>query len=153
GTTIEYVQLHNGSDDGIEFFGGTVNTKYIVSSNNEDDQFDWTEGWSGNNEFWYAKERNDMGNRGIEADNNSNDNLATPISNPIIQNLKLIWSGVIGEETDAMKVSVGTDANICNVILSNCGTGSNIEHFATIAAIGSGKSKITNVKFANIISK
>ena len=45
GTKIEYVQMYAGSDDGIEFFGGTVNTKYIVSNENEDDQFDWTEGW------------------------------------------------------------------------------------------------------------
>ncbi len=153
GTTIEYVQLHNGSDDGIEFFGGTVNTKYIVSSNNEDDQFDWTEGWSGNNEFWYAKERNDMGNRGIEADNNSNDNLATPISNPTIKNLTLIGRGATGEEPDAMKLRVGTYANIDNVVLSNWGTGFNIEHDATIAAIGTGKLKITNVKFDNVTTK
>ena len=47
GTKIEYVQMYAGSDDGIEFFGGTVNTKYIVSNENEDDQFDWTEGWVG----------------------------------------------------------------------------------------------------------
>lgn len=38
GTTVEYVQVHEGSDDGFEFFGGTVNTKYLVSTSNEDDQ-------------------------------------------------------------------------------------------------------------------
>ena len=32
GTTIEYVQAFEGSDDGFEFFGGTVNTKYLVST-------------------------------------------------------------------------------------------------------------------------
>src|SRR5690606_6280547 len=49
GTTIEYVQVHEGADDGVEFFGGTVNTKYLVATSNEDDQFDWTEGWNGSN--------------------------------------------------------------------------------------------------------
>jgi hypothetical protein len=29
-----------------EFFGGTVNTSNLISIGNEDDQFDWTEGWS-----------------------------------------------------------------------------------------------------------
>ena len=55
GTTIEYVQVHEGADDGIEFFGGTVNTKYLISTSNEDDSFDWTEGWNGTNENWYGK--------------------------------------------------------------------------------------------------
>jgi hypothetical protein len=50
----------------MEFFGGTVNTN-LISIGNEDDQFDWTEGWSGTNTNWYGK----LGfgrNRGIEAD-------------------------------------------------------------------------------------
>lgn len=153
GTTIEYVQLHNGSDDGIEFFGGTVNTKYIVSSNNEDDQFDWTEGWNGTNEFWYGKERADMGNHGIEADNNSSNNVATPIANPTIKNVTLIGRGVTGEEDNAMKLRQGTYAKIDNVVLSNWGVGFNVEHDATIAAIGTGKLKVTNVKFENVVTK
>jgi hypothetical protein len=38
----------------MEFFGGTVNTN-LISIGNEDDQFDWTEGWSGTNTNWYGK--------------------------------------------------------------------------------------------------
>src|SRR5690606_12690140 len=34
GTTVEYVQVHGGSDDGFEWFGGTVNTKYLVATAN-----------------------------------------------------------------------------------------------------------------------
>ena len=153
GTTIEYVQLHNGSDDGIEFFGGTVNTKYIVSTYNEDDQFDWTEGWNGTNEFWYGKERADMGNRGIEADNNSSNNVATPIANPTIKNVTLIGRGATGEEPDAMKLRQGTYATIDNVVLSNWGVGFNVEHDATIAAIETKKLQVTNVKFENVATK
>jgi hypothetical protein len=42
-------RIFQGADDGIEFFGGTVNTSNLISIGNEDDQFDWTEGWSGTN--------------------------------------------------------------------------------------------------------
>ncbi len=47
GTTIQYVQTHRGSDDGIEIFGGTVSLSHIVITHNEDDGFDLDEGWSG----------------------------------------------------------------------------------------------------------
>lgn len=47
GTTIDNVALLNGTDDGVEFFGGTVNASNFYIENNEDDAVDWTEGWSG----------------------------------------------------------------------------------------------------------
>ena len=47
GTTIENVAAINGSDDGVEFFGGTVSVSNFYSENNEDDSIDWTEGWNG----------------------------------------------------------------------------------------------------------
>jgi len=47
GTTIENVSVINGSDDGVEFFGGTVSASNLYLENNEDDSVDWTEGWNG----------------------------------------------------------------------------------------------------------
>lgn len=47
GTTVEYVSVINGADDGVEFFGGTVNASNLYLENNEDDSIDWTEGWNG----------------------------------------------------------------------------------------------------------
>ncbi|NNE02910.1 MAG: multidrug transporter, partial [Eudoraea sp.] len=47
GTTVDYVEIFEGSDDGIEFFGGTVNANHIVVVNAEDDSIDWTEGYTG----------------------------------------------------------------------------------------------------------
>ena len=40
GTTIEFVEVFNNSDDGVEFFGGTVNTRYMIMAFNEDEAFD-----------------------------------------------------------------------------------------------------------------
>ena len=47
GTVIENVAVINGSDDGVEFFGGTVSATNLYLENNEDDAVDWTEGWNG----------------------------------------------------------------------------------------------------------
>ncbi len=47
GTTVENIAVINGADDGVEFFGGTVNASNLYLKNNEDDSVDWTEGWNG----------------------------------------------------------------------------------------------------------
>jgi hypothetical protein len=47
GTSISNVAVINGSDDGFEFFGGTVSATNLFLENNEDDSIDWTEGWNG----------------------------------------------------------------------------------------------------------
>ncbi|QQQ30070.1 hypothetical protein [Chryseobacterium indoltheticum] len=152
GTTIDNVSLINGSDDGIEFFGGTVNVSNIVSVANEDDAFDWTEGWNGTATNIYTKRRaNGVGNRGIEADNNSLDNNANPRSNPTIKNATFI-GGTTGE-ADALKLRVGTYGTFDNLVLSNWATGINVEHDASVAYFNGGN-KITNVKFdTNIANK
>ncbi|KFF00159.1 hypothetical protein IX39_05730 [Chryseobacterium formosense] len=151
GTTIDNVSLINGSDDGIEFFGGTVNVSNIVSVSNEDDAFDWTEGWSGTATNIYTKRRaNGVGNRGIEADNNSNDHNANPISNPTIKNATFI-GGTTGE-ADALKLRVGTRGTFDNLVLSNWTTGINVENDASLTWFN-GQNKITNVKFDAITTK
>lgn len=45
-TVVQYVQVHFNQDDGIEFFGGTVNLKYALVTGARDDSFDWTDGWA-----------------------------------------------------------------------------------------------------------
>ena len=47
GTTISNIAILNGTDDGVEFFGGSVSATNIYLENNEDDAIDWTEGWNG----------------------------------------------------------------------------------------------------------
>lgn len=47
GTLVDNIAVINGSDDGVEFFGGTVNASNLYLENNDDDSIDWTEGWSG----------------------------------------------------------------------------------------------------------
>lgn len=153
-TTVEYVQLHEGADDGIEFFGGTVNTKYIIANGNEDDQFDWTEGWNGSNEFWYSKASLGRGNRGIEADNNSNNHTLGPVSNPTIKNMTLVGLGASynGSENQAMKLRVGTKGKLENVVLAEWAKGIDIEHDATLAGIPNDL-YVRNVQFVNVATE
>ncbi|MFT7286011.1 MAG: hypothetical protein ACI87W_000114 [Halieaceae bacterium] len=87
-TTVEYIQVHNNLDDGIEFFGGTVSAKYVVLTGHADDSLDWTDGWVGRLQYVYI-EQTDAGDNGIEADNREGDELATPVSNPSIANMTI----------------------------------------------------------------
>lgn len=54
GTTINHVEVFANADDGIEFFGGTVNTSHIVLAFNQDDSFDIDQGYTGVNQFWFS---------------------------------------------------------------------------------------------------
>ena len=154
GTTFEYVQCYHGADDGFEFFGGTVNTSNLVSLGNEDDQFDWTEGWNGTNTNWYGKISFGKGNRGIEADNYELGFANTPISNPSITNLTLIGpgstaSGAIYAENQGFKFRRGTKGILSNVVLTGWKTGIDIEHDETIAFVGTAL-RVSDIKFTDI---
>jgi hypothetical protein len=157
GTVFEYVEAYQGADDGFEFFGGTVNTSNLISYGNEDDQFDWTEGWMGTNTNWYGKLAFGKGNRGIEADNFELGFANTPLSNPSITNITLIGAGIAADatiytENQAMKLRRGTKGIFSNVVLSDFKTGIDVEHDETIAGVGTSL-KASNVNFSTIPTK
>jgi hypothetical protein len=78
GTTVEYVQVSYGGDDGFEWFGGTVNAKYIVSHSTWDDDFDTDYGWGGNVQFGLVVRNpffaDQSGSNSFESDNQGNGN-------------------------------------------------------------------------------
>lgn len=118
GTTVEYIQAYLGADDGIEFFGGTVSVKYAISTGNEDDSFDWTYGWSGNGQFWIVDQKSNGGDRGIEADNNGDNNSLNPFSNPTLSNLTLIGLNDGDSSNTGMRLREGTKGKIYNAIVT-----------------------------------
>lgn len=150
GTVVENVQAFHGADDGFEFFGGTVNTSNLIAIGNEDDQFDWTEGWNGKNTNWYGKLNFGKGNRGIEADNFELGFSNTPIANPTITNMTLIGPGSNADasytENQAIKLRRGTKGLISNVVLSGWKTGIDVENDETIAFVGTAL-KVSNVNY------
>ncbi len=51
GTTIDHIQASYNGDDAFEWFGGTVNCKYLVTLNTWDDDFDTDCGYQGKVQF------------------------------------------------------------------------------------------------------
>jgi len=72
GTTIDWVAALNGTDDGIEYFGGTVSTNNYYSENNQDDSVDWTEGWNGTLTNAYILHTEAGFSTAVEADGDNN---------------------------------------------------------------------------------
>ena len=95
GTDISYVEVFGNQDDGIEFFGGTVNTKYLVSAYCQDDAFDYDEGYRGSNQFWLAVQRGDA-DRGGEHDGGTDPETAQPFATPTIANASFYGLGADG---------------------------------------------------------
>jgi hypothetical protein len=118
GTTLEYIQVHMGADDGIEFFGGTASFKYVLSTGIDDDNLDWTDGWRGKGQFFVAQQYDGAGDNGIEADNNAENNTYTPRSKPTISNITLIGSPSSSKSDLGMLLREGTGANISNAIVT-----------------------------------
>ncbi len=143
GTAVEYVEVYQGKDDGFEFFGGTVNAKYLVSIGSFDDSFDWTYGWSGKGEYWYAEQSSDGGDRGIEGDNDSKNNANDPYSNPTLENITLIGRSADGK--DGLKLREGTKANISNILISGFDDAVDIQHNQTFTNVGNGSIKVTGI--------
>jgi hypothetical protein len=120
GTVIDHVQIHMSQDDCIEFFGGTVDAKYVLLTACRDDSLDWVEGWQGNAQFFVVVQRGDDADNGIEADNKETGPDLLPRSNPTIYNLTLIGapSGGAAESDDAVVLREGTAAKIHNGIFA-----------------------------------
>lgn len=96
GTTIEYVESFASNDDGFEFFGGAVNTKYLVSAFNTDDAFDWDEGFRGKGQFWFAIQNNEVSDgfgRAAEQDGATGDENTTPFAQPVLANVTYLGAG------------------------------------------------------------
>lgn len=140
GTTIEYVQIHMNKDDGIEFFGGTAQAKYLLCTGIGDDNFDWTDGWRGKGQFWVGQQYGSDADQGIEADNNADENTATPYANPAIANITLIGDKQ-GDESDiGMLLREGTKAKIYNAIIMNFGDcGLDVDHDQTFTNAANGE--------------
>ncbi len=143
GTTLEYLQAYKNSDDGFEFFGGTVDLTHALSYGSGDDSFDYTYGWSGTGNFWRGVQSATEGDRGIEADNNAANNAAAPFSNPTLSNIELGGRGTAAATVGA-KFREGTKAIITNLVVTDFATGIDIEHDQTLSNILDASFKINS---------
>ncbi|WP_163784465.1 hypothetical protein [Myxococcus vastator] len=121
-TDLDYIQVHMGADDGVEFFGGSANLSHAVVTQADDDSLDYDLGYSGKIQFFIAQQNAVVGNFGIESSGNKNDNAATPRSAPEIWNATFIGSGRPAGTTPAqagMVFNTGAGGKLNNVIIAN----------------------------------
>ena len=147
GTIVDHCEAYKGSDDGFEFFGGSVNVSNMVVVSCSDDSFDWTEGWNGKGTdlVAYQEAKATLGydcDCLIEADNNENDNAATRVSHPVLKNLILAGNG---ESKQGIRLRRGTQADIDNAKVCGKGQPLVVESALTNASLKNGTSRLTNM--------
>ena len=93
-TKIEYVMCTYGLDDSFEWFGGTVNAKYLIAYKGLDDDFDVDFGFSGFVQFGLgvrgATLADQSGSNGFEVDNNGQGSDAAPFTSGTFSNMTII---------------------------------------------------------------
>jgi hypothetical protein len=116
GTTVEYVEIVGNSDDGFEWFGGTVNCKNIAVFYSDDDQFDWDHGYSGKLQFLYALMAG-RGDHGFEIDSDDSNCGTLPLSQPVVYNATIIGRNNAGDF--GIEAKENTGGFIRNSIIAN----------------------------------
>ena len=97
GTTLDHIQVTGSGDDSFEWFGGTVNAKYLIAMAGTDDDFDTDNGFSGRVQFGVAvrdPQRGDFAagglSNGFESDNDATGTANTPITSAVFSNMTIL---------------------------------------------------------------
>jgi hypothetical protein len=94
GTTVDHVQVSWANDDSFEWFGGSVDCKYLISYKTLDDDFDMDNGFSGRLQFGIALRDSTVADQsqsnGFEIDNDAGGSTLLPQTSAIISNFTVI---------------------------------------------------------------
>lgn len=146
GTTLRNIEVVSNLDDGIEFFGGTVDLKYANILFCDDDYIDWDLGYTGRGQFIYGLQLpastnpaySKEGDNGFEIDGDDSDqyNAATlpagaRLSNPTYYNVTLIGNG----SDEGIEAKERTQGTIRNSILANFASGLHLNDGRTFDAL------------------
>ena len=152
-TTIEFIQAFEGADDGVEFFGGTVNASNVSVVGSQDDSIDWTEGFTGTLTDVYVEHRQSH-DKGIEGDGFNTDigNNSNPVfwSAPTINNLTIVGLGS-SNETEAIRLRAGTRAVFTNVLIDGFEEAYDLDDDETGVGVLNGDTSVTDVTFTDVI--
>jgi hypothetical protein len=145
GTTVENIQVTGNADDGVEFYGGAVNAKYLVLTGNDDDSIDWDEGYIGNIQYALVAHVVDGGDFTIEADTEGTTDF---LSEPTILNATFLSSGV---EEAAHSMKEGTGGYIHNSIISDIEGGAALDFCVNLTDVAD---EVTNADlvYNNIVA-
>ncbi|WP_430459634.1 hypothetical protein ACQUQU_10500 [Thalassolituus sp. LLYu03] len=130
GTTIDYIQVHNNLDDGIEWFGGTVNVTHAVLTGNDDDDIDFDSGYMGNVQYALVVKNQTAGAtpsgtndpRGIEGNSDKAKNEETSKTHAAIANVTLI-GGEINNGQPGIKLRGQVNTDLAKVVVTGFTSG------------------------------
>ncbi|HEX9947956.1 MAG TPA: hypothetical protein VGA98_10485 [Allosphingosinicella sp.] len=115
-TTIDHIQVHNSSDDGIEIFGGRVNAKHLVVTGADDDGLDTDLGYRGTVQFLIGVQRDAQnGDSMIEADSNGNED-ALPRQYTRVSNATFVQRSTV-QGGNTILLRGGTDYALLNSVV------------------------------------
>ncbi|MBT8284232.1 MAG: multidrug transporter [Flavobacteriaceae bacterium] len=155
GTTIDYVQVFEGSDDGIEFFGGTVNASHIAVVNAEDDSIDWTEGFIGALTDVYVQ-HGVSHDKAFECDGYNTDfsNEGGYFSAPDVTNVTIIGAN---DGSEAIRLRAGTQGLFTNLVITDFDEAFDLDGDTgdnpTGQGVIDGLLNVSDVTFNNVVTK
>lgn len=117
GTTIQYVQSHNSSDDAVEFFGGTHDAKWLVFTGADDDNLDLDTGFRGRIQYVIAVQKDNNGDSMLELDSANALEDQTPRTFAKISNFTFVHRNSISN-TAAMLFRGQADASLVNGVVT-----------------------------------
>ncbi len=135
GTIFEYVQVHNSSDDGIEWFGGRLNNRYLVLTGNDDDSLDLDSGFKGAIQFAIVTQRTAGADKLIELDSTDKPVDAVPRTNLLLSN----FTFVTARTASPIQLRGGADATLVNgIVAATSATGQclDVDTAATVQTAG-----------------
>jgi hypothetical protein len=142
-TTFNYVQVIHSLGDNIKFIGGTINPKWIVSTNTNENAFHITDGWNGQGDSWYIK---DIQKAGIKIGNNPIIEDLSPMTMGAIENISVkgpLADGAINYTNGGAMVTFN------NVFTSGLNLGINVNGQAATTQIDMNSLNINSIQFAN----
>lgn len=99
GTTLDHIQVSYGKDDAFEWFGGTVNASNLIAFAQDDDGFDFDNGYVGtitnalalaDFNSTHSLSGGNPDSNGIELDNNAGGTSTPLLTHPIVNGLTII---------------------------------------------------------------
>jgi hypothetical protein len=169
-TVVDHIQVSYSGDDSYEWFGGTVNTKYLVSFRAWDDDFDTDNGYSGNNQYGVSLRdpfaADQSGSKAWESDSYQNGTASGKVNTdsltrPVFANYTAIGPLLTPTSTAdpqfvaAAQIRRGSALSLLNTLLVGYPAGilideSSTSFGSTIANLVSGASEIKGVTVAGI---
>lgn len=91
-TKVDHIQVSFSGDDSYEFFGGTVDAKYLIAFRGLDDDFDTDFGYRGRIQFGLIVRDSDLfdaagDSNGFESDNDATGSAALPRTQAVFSNI------------------------------------------------------------------